>query len=339
MEDRVIKSGAQQLALSKDLGGAAIDKITKRLLLFLENDEHVSGIYKPKGFSLRAVVVTNYRIVAVKSANSHGNVVFTHEVTGKDMQSVLLQAKRSIFGRIVYDVIIDTAGKKKKYATVTRDDADSLLKSLESIQLNNSLTSVEGAQKSKLADEESNRNQIKSVQNEIRELERNSELLEIQASIESKGLIDSLNTLSLYFNRMQQSGGRTIEFTERIDISTTIEGGVYVTQDMTRTSKKHGKVQTKSVTQDARKIKIEVTGNGGYLSDVVPFSQEAAVNKFISKSKNTQYDYQHLEKKLTEDEYMKQLHKKAELLKVKIGLNDKYQQLTDLQNKMSKDDY
>ena len=321
--------------LSKGLNGTAADKITSRLRLFVESDEHVSGIYKPTGFRLQAVVVTNYRIIGVKPAESHGNVVFTNEVQGEDMQSILLQAKRNIFGRIAYDVIIDRNGKKKKFATVKRDDADSLLESLENVQLKDSLASVESAQQNTLIDEQANRNQIKSVKKEISELERNSELLELKSLISTNGLLDSLNTLSLYFDRIEQSGGRAVGLKDQIEITTAIEGSLHTTQEPIAGSKKRGKVQTKSVTHDDRKIKIEVNGNGGYLSTTLPFSQEAAVNNFISKSKNTQYDYRHQEKMLTEAEYLEQLHKKVEQVKIDIGLNDKYQQLTSLQNKMS----
>lgn len=328
-------STSQKPALSKGLKSAMVLKIIKRLRPFLENDEHLIGVYKPKGLIHQAVVVTNYRIIGVKLAESRGNVVFADEVVGKDMESVLLQAKKNVFGRIVYDVIIDTNGKKNKYTTVKSDDADSLLNSLEKVKSKDSFASVLNAQKRQLDAEKADRSQIKSLKKEIGSLERNSELLELQNLISSKGLIASFNNLSLYFNRIEQSGGRVINFTDKIEIVSIIEGSVYTTQETIGGSKKRDKVQTKNVTHDDRKIKIEVNGSGGYLSDTVPFSQEAAVNDFISKSKNTNYDYQQQEKKLTDDKYMSQLYKKVEQVKVKIGLTDKYRQLANLENKLS----
>jgi len=98
-------------------------------------DERVLGIFKNMSYPTGHIVLTNYRLFGVKSAESHGNVVFTKELVGSDLQFVTIQAKKGLFNQIIYyDVDVESDGKNVNYATIKAADADNTAVLLEKIQ-------------------------------------------------------------------------------------------------------------------------------------------------------------------------------------------------------------
>ncbi|HWB39438.1 MAG TPA: hypothetical protein VG604_04360 [Candidatus Saccharimonadales bacterium] len=204
---------------------------------------------------------------------------------------------------------------------------------------------------------------VGSLRRQIRKLQSDPKIKELELAIQNEGLLDGLGGISLYFDHVEKSG-RKIMFSSPLDAQIQTDGNVYATSktsgggsrpSLTRTvagglllgpvgavagaaTQKHGKITTQTTVHDDRTVVIDIGGQGGYINEVLPYSQSSRARDFMTTVLNVSYDYRQQKPRLTAAKYMENLRVQlAEQAKL-LGISRKQRELAALQEKRANDD-
>lgn len=179
-----------------DVKSDLFDKVLGRLQqindskkAFVKN-EKVLGIFKVTGSLMSYMVLTNYRLFGVSSAEFHGKIAFIKEWSGSELQSAIVQAKKSLFNQInYYDVNVKSNNMNIHYAIIKAVDANNVAMLIKRIQSDMSslpslidsqrhLEGMEKVERDKLIAEQK---QQRAEQASIRKIELEKKLADVRS--------------------------------------------------------------------------------------------------------------------------------------------------------------